>query len=64
MGIKRSLDNDTEVHEVAEVQHEEVVLLSIVVLEPVKGTFEHRSPGIPGSGTCQTIISNRENMVW
>ena len=36
MGIKRSLDNDTEVHEVAEVQHEEVILLSVVILEPVE----------------------------
>ena len=35
-GIYRSLDDDTEVHEVAEVEHEEVVLLSIVVVEPVK----------------------------
>ena len=34
--IYRSLDDDTEVHEVAEVEHEEVVLLSIVVVEPVK----------------------------
>ena len=40
MGIKRSLDNDTEVHEVAEVQHEEMVFLSVVVVEPTKLSFQ------------------------
>ena len=34
--IHRGLDDDAEVHEVAEVQHEEMVLLSIVVVEPVE----------------------------
>ena len=35
--IYRGLDDDAEVHEVAEVQHEEVILLSVVILEPADG---------------------------
>ena len=34
--IYRGLDDDAEVHEVAEVQHEEVILLSVVILEPAE----------------------------
>lgn len=34
--IHRGLDDDAEVHEVAEVQHEEVILLSVVILEPAQ----------------------------
>ena len=34
--IHRGLDDDAEVHEVAEVQHEEVILLSVVILEPAE----------------------------
>ena len=36
IGIYRGLDDDAEVHEVAEIQHEEVILLSVVILEPAE----------------------------
>ena len=56
LGVYWCLDNDTEVHEIAEVQHEEVVLLSVVVLKPdkshLKQTLQLRLEGLEEYLTC------------